>query len=344
VKIELDTRASGSRRAVFVLVAGALIVAATGAAQDEPQASPSDPKPADTQTWKTLAPGDYLGHNQRAKILQRGKAVYEKYCVGCHGEAGDGAGPAAKRLITKPRDFTKGIYKFRSTDSSSLPLDADIHRTLRRGLSRVSMPSFRMVPDSEILAVTEYIKNFYVDWDEDEPDRQVVHVPAAPGDLATADRIERGRVVYVVMQCYTCHGIDGAGTGATETEFTDAWGNIQKPYNFTRGGLKSGDDPEDIFRTFSAGLISVMPSYPGVILASTSQATFATNAAVLPAGEHDRLQTALAAFPATGADFAALSVADKAELAERNSWDLVAFVMSLREPGTTAGAVLGRDW
>src|SRR5690606_31968787 len=89
--------------------------------------------------WHTLNPGEYTAYNQRASLIQRGKLVYDKYCVGCHGVEGDGQGPAAERLITKPRDFRSGIYKFRSTDSSSLPMEQDLHRTITRGLSRVSM-------------------------------------------------------------------------------------------------------------------------------------------------------------------------------------------------------------
>src|SRR5215467_9169413 len=44
-----------------------------------------------------------------------GKAVYERKCLLCHGEKGDGKGPAAELLDPKPRDFTSGIYKIRTT-------------------------------------------------------------------------------------------------------------------------------------------------------------------------------------------------------------------------------------
>ena len=51
-----------------------------------------------------------------------GKAVYERKCIGCHGEKGDGKGPAAELLLPKPRDFTKGLYKIRST-ANKTPTD-----------------------------------------------------------------------------------------------------------------------------------------------------------------------------------------------------------------------------
>ena len=37
-----------------------------------------------------------------------GKAVYEHKCLLCHGEKGDGKGPAAEHLLPRPRDFTRG--------------------------------------------------------------------------------------------------------------------------------------------------------------------------------------------------------------------------------------------
>ncbi|MFQ5772303.1 MAG: c-type cytochrome, partial [bacterium] len=51
----------------------------------------------------------------------RGQQVYNRACVACHGKSGDGNGPAAKYLDPRPRDFTAGTYKFRSTPSGELP-------------------------------------------------------------------------------------------------------------------------------------------------------------------------------------------------------------------------------
>ena len=64
----------------------------------------------------------------------RGKAVYERRCVGCHGPNGDGNGPMATFLDPRPRDFRLGAFKFRTTPSGSLPTDGDLYRTLTRGL------------------------------------------------------------------------------------------------------------------------------------------------------------------------------------------------------------------
>jgi len=44
----------------------------------------------------------------------RGKAVYERHCVECHGPAGRGDGASAAFLAPRPRDFTTGKYKIRT--------------------------------------------------------------------------------------------------------------------------------------------------------------------------------------------------------------------------------------
>src|SRR5215469_5262601 len=67
-----------------------------------------------------------------------GQKIYLENCAACHGERGDGKGSEAQKLKTKPRDFTGGIYKFRSTPSGSLPLDDDIMKTISTGVRGTS--------------------------------------------------------------------------------------------------------------------------------------------------------------------------------------------------------------
>jgi mono/diheme cytochrome c family protein len=53
-----------------------------------------------------LAPG--LALAQTKGDAKAGKAKYDANCVGCHGAAGKGDGPAAAALNPKPGDFTNG--------------------------------------------------------------------------------------------------------------------------------------------------------------------------------------------------------------------------------------------
>ena len=69
-------------------------------------------------------------------LLPLGKQVYFRRCVGCHGVKGDGNGTSARFLNSKPRDFTTGTFKFRSTigGANSLPSDEDLFITISHGL------------------------------------------------------------------------------------------------------------------------------------------------------------------------------------------------------------------
>ena len=60
-------------------------------------------------------------HAQPAASVSHGKAVYEAHCIECHGRTGRGDGPAAAMLMPRPRDFTAGKYKLRSTETGSIP-------------------------------------------------------------------------------------------------------------------------------------------------------------------------------------------------------------------------------
>jgi cytochrome c oxidase cbb3-type subunit 2 len=202
-----------------------------------------------------------------------GEEVYGTYCVGCHGEDGAGAGPAARMLLVKPRDFTSGIFKFRSTPNGTLPTDEDLLRIVTNGVNRTAMPPFALVPDVERRAVVEYLKGFYPQWAEIGAGTPIV-LPPAPPWLGSPESIARGRQLYEMLDCGQCHGDGGRGDGPSSRMMApDGWGNPQKPFDFTRGDLKSGGSPVDVYRTFMTGLNgTAMPSYADVFSAPDGEA------------------------------------------------------------------------
>jgi cytochrome c oxidase cbb3-type subunit 2 len=196
---------------------------------------------------------------------QEGAAVYGRYCVGCHGVAGDGRGAAASMLLTQPRDFTKGIFKFRSTPSGALPTDDDLFRVITRGIYRTSMPEWSLLSERERWALVAYVKTFFPEW-EARGAGAPVFVPRPPESLGSPESVARGRQLYEMLECAACHGVGGRGDGpSAATMAPDAWGHRQRPFDFTKGRVKSGPGPEDIYRTFMTGLNgTAMPSYASI--------------------------------------------------------------------------------
>jgi cytochrome c oxidase cbb3-type subunit 2 len=196
---------------------------------------------------------------------REGREVYLRYCVGCHGENGDGRGPASEMLIVKPRDFTKGVFKFRSTPTGSLPTDEDLYKIITRGVYRTSMPDWTLLSERERLAVVQYVKGFYPEWQQ-RGAGVPIYVPPPPATLGSAESVARGRELYQMLECFACHGESGKGDGPSAGRLDpDLWGNPQKPFDFTKGQLKSGPTPQDIYRTFMTGVGgTAMPSYADI--------------------------------------------------------------------------------
>jgi cytochrome c oxidase cbb3-type subunit 2 len=191
--------------------------------------------------------------------LALGEKVYGENCAACHGPKGDGKGPEASRLKTKPRDFMTGNYKFRSTPSGSLPLDQDIFQTISRGVRSTSMLAQLHLSEKERWAVTEYLKTFSNRFKTEKP-LDPSATPAVPSP--SRDLITLGKTMYTDAGCNQCHGAEGKGNGPSTNELKDELGNPIVPTDLTLKPFKSGPGPEDLYRTLSTGLNGTpMPSY-----------------------------------------------------------------------------------
>lgn len=197
----------------------------------------------------------------------RQRGLYRKHCVHCHGISGDGAGPTAAFLNPYPRDYRKGVFKFKATETKARPTDADLRRILVDGITGTAMPSFALLPGDEIDALVEYVKYLalrgecesqmafmaYDNEEELEPTReflvesvltpkveawkqakeQVVQIADRP-PIDTPEKkaasIAAGRALFVgpKAQCMKCHGPTGLGDGSEEQLF-DAWNNDKVP-------------------------------------------------------------------------------------------------------------------
>jgi mono/diheme cytochrome c family protein len=203
------------------------------------------------------------------EALERGQRVYLAQCAVCHGIRGDGKGFLARNLDVKPRDFTGGTYKFRSTAPGELPAMADVVRTVRVGVPGTSMPAWtQFLTDAEIHDVARYLvvfsPRFSAAWRAGtlSPPLPVSAVPADLAPLAST-----GRALYDKMMCATCHGADGRGHGPSSPSLKDEWGEPIRTADLTyRWTFKNGNRAEDLYRTIFGGLDGTpMPAYGGML-------------------------------------------------------------------------------
>ena len=190
----------------------------------------------------------------------RGKQLYRRYCVGCHGAKGDGQGENGVYMEPRPRDFTTGTFKCRSTPTGTLPLDTDVYATIGRGLVASSMPSWSALTAQERADLLAFIKDFSPRWAVEKPEPPLA-IPPEPPD--TPESVTRGGKVYERMECWKCHGKDGSGNGPSATTLTDSKDRPIVPYDFTKGTrFKCGRTNEDLYKIFMTGLDGTpMPSF-----------------------------------------------------------------------------------
>ena len=198
--------------------------------------------------------GNITGHAKDAKT------AYRRYCVGCHGELGDGNGENNPYLDPKPRDFQLGVFKCRSTPTGTLPTDQDLFDTIARGLDRSNMPKWSTFTTQERADLVAWVKHYSPRWANEKPGAPI-EIPAEPE--ITPERIKAGRDVFARVQCWKCHGVTGQANGPSAATLTDDLGRPIAAFNFTEGATpKCGDSDRDIYRIFMTGLDGTpMPSF-----------------------------------------------------------------------------------
>lgn len=203
-----------------------------------------------------------------ADDIERGKAIYDGRCWWCHGAEGAGDGPAAERLNPPPRDFTLGLYKWKSTPFDEYtPSDEDFARMIEGdsahkkvtgwdGMSGTSMPGWGdILSKGDTRAVAAYIKSLAGLEKAAQP-----AISTSGKVSASKESIERGRKIFKDA-CSECHGNKGRGDAAKKLR--DDWGARTWPRDLTKGWtFRAGSRPEDIYTRVTVGIAGTqMPSF-----------------------------------------------------------------------------------
>ncbi len=82
--------------------------------------------------------------------LEKGKALFTANCVPCHGEKGDGSGPAAAALNPKPRNFAKDPFKQGTKPD-------EVFKSISTGVKDTPMVGFAHLSEEDRWALTHWV-------------------------------------------------------------------------------------------------------------------------------------------------------------------------------------------
>ena len=197
-------------------------------------------------------------------LVKRGEQVYMEACFYCHGEQGRGEGKGGDYLTARPRDFTAGKFKVRTTSSGEPPLDEDLFRTISVGFPASGMPRFRHLTPEERWALVYYLKTLTPRLEGEEP--EPITIGEAPP--RTDALLLRGRQLFDDAECWKCHGKQGKGDGPSAADLRDDWDQPIRLLDWTEGErvFKRGARARDVMYTFMTGFAGTpMPSYEGAL-------------------------------------------------------------------------------
>jgi mono/diheme cytochrome c family protein len=93
------------------------------------------------EVWRNM-PNPYP---PTAAALDRGKKIYQEFCIGCHGPIGDGAGRASKFIYPPPLNFTT----LRRYLAGKKYIGGIFYYQIMNGITGTAMPYFKKDLESE---------------------------------------------------------------------------------------------------------------------------------------------------------------------------------------------------
>jgi len=99
-----------------------------------------------------------VGFTAGAAFAQDAKAIYQKECAKCHGDAGAGDGAMGQKLKDKPTDWTKG-----GGGGLKDMNDQQVYEAIAKGGGAVgkskAMPSYPKLSEADVWNVVAYVKS-----------------------------------------------------------------------------------------------------------------------------------------------------------------------------------------
>lgn len=221
------------------------------------------------------------------ETLTKGSLLYRQHCLHCHGLTGNGRGPTAPWVNPHPRDYRSGIFKYSSSgqpDKARKPLRADLRRTLKEGIEGTSMPSFGLLPDSELDLMVSYVTHLSIrgqtefmvvdrmfkgDVADDaiadesktvaeaiakwwqQAEGSLIKPPDPPKDVQAS--VQNGFKLFQKdggAGCMACH----LDYGRQNNFLNDSWGTIVRAMDLTQATYRGGRRPLDLYWRIHSGI------------------------------------------------------------------------------------------
>lgn len=151
-------------------------------------------------------------------LADQGKAVFNSFCIYCHGADGSGNGPAGGLSGVRTGDLSNKAYM-------RLLSDQELSDRITYGEEKfpyLQMPGWRSnLDDATIKALVAYVRTLAVDKGPLKGP-----TPQQRQQLFSQDPLVRGRTYYL-RYCSACHGKSGNGKGDMANKL------IGKPVDFT---------------------------------------------------------------------------------------------------------------
>jgi len=205
-----------------------------------------------------------------SELRATGQRLYGLHCAICHGANGDGNGKRASELSPRPRNFTKGVYEFRSTPTGALPTDEDLWKVISGGLHGSAMVPWIGLTEDHRWSLVAYVEGFSPRF---AAEKRVAPIALPSPAAETPELVARGKKLFTDAGCVECHGEKGHGRGPATSSLKDAAGLPIRPLDFGSGIFRRGSGLGDIFLTLRTGLNGTpMPSYADSLTADQTWA------------------------------------------------------------------------
>lgn len=122
---------------------------------------------AQSMAFAVAKPGPFkkVSDADMAKTVEAGKTSFTTNCVVCHGDKGDGNGPAGAAMNPKPRNLMgdwkdfKNLAKAKGKSDPSSLAEA-VYDTVTNGLKGTSMAGYAHLKDEERIALSYFVTTF----------------------------------------------------------------------------------------------------------------------------------------------------------------------------------------